>query len=70
MNQTWKERRLVAGGVIVLITLLAYMPALHGGFIWDDDSHVTDSPALRTLHGLATIWTKPGAVGSNTTSGS
>ena len=62
MNQTWKERRLVAGGVIVLITLLAYMPALHGGFIWDDDSHVTDSPALRTLHGLATIWTKPGAV--------
>jgi hypothetical protein len=53
MNQTWRERRLVAGGVIVLITLLAYVPALHGGFIWDDDSHVTDSPALRTLHGLA-----------------
>jgi tetratricopeptide (TPR) repeat protein len=62
MNQTWKDRRLVAGSVIVLITLLAYMPALHGGFIWDDDSHVTNSPALRTLHGLVTIWTKPGAV--------
>jgi tetratricopeptide (TPR) repeat protein len=62
MNQTWRERQLVAGGVIVLITLLAYMPALHGGFIWDDDSHVTGSTALRTLHGLATIWTKPGAV--------
>jgi len=54
--------RIGAGGVIVLITLLAYVPALHGGFIWDDDSHVTDSAALRTLHGLATIWTKPGAV--------
>ena len=60
MNQTWRERRLVAGGVIVLITLLAYVPALHGGFIWDDDAHVTDSAALRTLHGLVTIWTKPG----------
>ena len=54
--------RIGAGGVIVLITLLAYVPALHGGFIWDDDSHVTDSLALRTLHGLATIWTTPGAV--------
>ncbi len=53
---------MVAGGVIVLITLLAYVPALHGGFIWDDDAHVTDSAALRTLHGLVTIWTKPGAV--------
>lgn len=62
MSQTWRERRLAAGGVIVLITLLAYLPALHGGFIWDDDSHVTDSLALRTLHGLVTIWTKPGAV--------
>jgi tetratricopeptide (TPR) repeat protein len=62
MNQTWRERRLVAGGVIVLITLLAYLPALHGGFIWDDDLHVTDSPALRSLHGLVMIWTKPGAV--------
>ncbi len=69
MNQTWRGQRLVAGpdrigagGVIVLITLLAYLPALHGGFIWDDDSHVTDSAALRTLHGLVTIWAKPGAV--------
>jgi len=53
---------LVAGGVIVLITLLAYLPALHGGFIWDDDQHITGSEALRTLHGLATIWAKPGAV--------
>jgi tetratricopeptide (TPR) repeat protein len=62
MNQTWRERRLVAGGVIVLITLLAYLPALRGGFVWDDDQHITLSQALRTLDGLATIWAKPGAV--------
>ncbi|HTS19395.1 MAG TPA: tetratricopeptide repeat protein [Verrucomicrobiae bacterium] len=62
MSLTVRERRFLAGGVIVLITLLAYWPAVHGGFIWDDDAHVTDSQALRTLHGLATIWTRPGAV--------
>jgi tetratricopeptide (TPR) repeat protein len=62
MNQTLRERRLVAGGVIVLITLLAYLPALRGGFVWDDDQHITLSQALRTPQGLATIWARPGAV--------
>ena len=62
MNKTWKEQRLAAAAVIILITLLAYLPALHGGFIWDDEAHVTDCQALRTLHGLARIWTEPGAV--------
>jgi protein O-mannosyl-transferase len=47
--------------LLVVLTVLAYIPALSGGFVWDDDAHVTDSPALRTVHGLATIWTEPGA---------
>jgi tetratricopeptide (TPR) repeat protein len=38
----------------------AYWPALMGGFIWDDDGHVT-RPELRSLHGLWRIWTEPGA---------
>ncbi len=62
MTKTWKEQRLAAAGVIVLITLLAYLPALRGGFIWDDDSHITGSQALRTWHGLVRIWTEPAAV--------
>jgi tetratricopeptide (TPR) repeat protein len=40
--------------------LLAYLPALRGGFLWDDDAHVT-GPALRSLHGLWRIWFEPGA---------
>jgi tetratricopeptide (TPR) repeat protein len=40
--------------------LAAYWPALHGGFIWDDDAHVT-RPDLRSLHGLWRIWSEPGA---------
>ena len=62
MNKAWKEQRLAAAVVIILITLLAYLPALRGGFIWDDESHIVGSRALRTLHGLVRIWTEPGAV--------
>jgi protein O-mannosyl-transferase len=61
MNISPRERRLAAAGVIVLITLLAYLPALHSGFIWDDDFHVTENATLRSAHGLARIWTEPGA---------
>jgi Tfp pilus assembly protein PilF len=46
--------------VLVLITLLAYQPAWHAGFIWDDDSYVTNNTPLRTVDGLWGIWSKPG----------
>ena len=45
---------------IFAVTLLAYLPALHGNFLWDDDAHVT-KPELRSLHGLQRIWAEPGA---------
>jgi tetratricopeptide (TPR) repeat protein len=38
----------------------AYWPALRGGFLWDDDSHVTRTE-LQPLHGLWRIWFEPGA---------
>jgi Flp pilus assembly protein TadD len=37
-------------------TLLAYVPAMLGGYIWDDDAFVTDNPVLRTANGLWRIW--------------
>ena len=46
-------------GLIVLITLMAYIPALQGGFIWDDDAYVTENPTLRSVQGLARIWLEP-----------
>jgi protein O-mannosyl-transferase len=46
--------------LIFAATLVAYLPALHGGFIWDDAGHVT-RPDLRSLHGLARIWFEMGA---------
>jgi tetratricopeptide (TPR) repeat protein len=48
-----------AAGLLVL-TLIAYFPALNGGFLWDDDGHVT-RPILRSLDGLRRIWFEIGA---------
>jgi tetratricopeptide (TPR) repeat protein len=60
------EKRLsarAAVGIWALLfcsTLIAYLPALRGGMLWDDDRHVT-RPELRSLHGLWRIWFDPGA---------
>ena len=40
--------------------LLAYLPALRCGFVWNDADYVT-APVLRSLHGLWLIWFKLGA---------
>jgi len=50
-------RHLVAGAaLIVLMVLITYLPALQGGFVWDDDIYVTSNPLLRSPEGLWKIW--------------
>jgi len=44
---------------ILCATLVAYLPALGGGLLWDDPNYVT-RPQLRSLHGLWRIWTDLG----------
>jgi tetratricopeptide (TPR) repeat protein len=46
--------------LVVFATLVAYLPSLSGEFIWNDSDYVT-APALRSLVGLARIWTELGA---------
>jgi tetratricopeptide (TPR) repeat protein len=48
--------------LLVLATVAAYLPAFRAGFIWDDDSYVTQNETLRSLDGLRHIWLEPGAV--------
>jgi tetratricopeptide (TPR) repeat protein len=50
----------IAAGLF-LLALLPFLPALHNGFIWDDDHHVTGNPVLRSMEGLFRIWFVPGA---------
>jgi protein O-mannosyl-transferase len=45
-----------AGWVIVLVTFLAYLPALGAGFIFDDGSFLTDNPLVRASDGLYRFW--------------
>jgi protein O-mannosyl-transferase len=54
--------RFLGGAALVALTVLAYLPALRAGFVWDDDLHVTQNEALRTWHGLADIWFRPGTI--------
>ena len=58
----WRTR--VAGAaLIILFTVLAYLPALSGKFVWDDDSWTTAiTPLLRDFAGLRTIWCQPTAL--------
>jgi Flp pilus assembly protein TadD len=47
--------------LIVLVTIVAYLPAIRGGFIWDDDKYLTDNPTMRSVEGLREIWLNPDA---------
>ena len=42
---------------LVALVAVAYLPAFSSGYVWDDDAHVTASPALSDLRGLVAIWT-------------
>jgi protein O-mannosyl-transferase len=46
--------------IFMAVSTLAYLPALSGGRLWDDDAHLT-SPELRSFQGLIQIWTNPNA---------
>ena len=51
------------GGLIVLLVVLAYLPALRGSFVWDDDSWTTNLSALfQDTSGLRSIWFQPTAM--------
>ena len=48
--------------LLVVLIFIAYLPALHSGFIWDDDDAVTNNLLLRTMDGLWKIWTHPSVI--------
>src|ERR1043166_5003444 len=42
--------------ILVVVTLASYLPAIHGGFIWDDRDLVTQNPLIRMEDGLRRFW--------------
>ena len=49
------------GRVLVMLALVAYLPAFSGGFVWDDWILVTE-PLVRRLDGVASIWLAPSEI--------
>ena len=52
---------LLLAATIAIVTLLAYLPAMNAGFIWDDDDYVINNDTLRDAGGLWQIWSDPSA---------
>jgi tetratricopeptide (TPR) repeat protein len=56
LRTTWVQTAL-----LVMMTLVVYLPALRCGFVWDDDAYVTQNSTLLTTEGLLKIWADPAA---------
>jgi len=56
MSKPSPKTEVVAVGFIILATLIAYIPAIRGGFVWDDDAYVYNNKTLRSADGLRQIW--------------
>jgi tetratricopeptide (TPR) repeat protein len=50
------KRDWIFGLGLVLAVIVAYQPAWHAGFIWDDDYYVTGNKLLSAPDGLRRIW--------------
>jgi tetratricopeptide (TPR) repeat protein len=46
----------LGAAVIVLMTLLVYAPAMQAGFVWDDDTFLTENPLIKAPDGLYRFW--------------
>ena len=52
----WSSRDWLLGLILVFGIVLAYQPVWHGGFLWDDDIHITKNRMLFEPNGLRQIW--------------
>ena len=46
--------------LVAAVALAAYLPALRAGWIWDDDSYVTENAVVQRPDGVLEAWV-PGA---------
>ena len=53
LSKRWEIAKVAA---IILAGVLPYLPALRGGFVWDDEPLITSNLLLRTSSGLGEIW--------------
>lgn len=57
MLTAWRKHAVIVGGLaIALMVFAAYWPAVHAGFVWDDDDYLTENPLVTAPDGLYRIW--------------
>jgi Flp pilus assembly protein TadD len=61
-RRSFWERDWLFGLCLVGAVFIAYVRVRHAGFIWDDDSHLTQNPCVVGPLGLKEIWTSTQAV--------
>src|SRR5947199_8730272 len=49
-------RALIFAIVLAAVIILAFQPALHGGFLWDDDDYIVNNELLTAPDGWQRIW--------------
>src|SRR5216110_1478323 len=51
-----RGRALIFAVVLAAVTIFAYRPAWHGGFLWDDDAYIINNELLTAPDGCQRIW--------------
>src|SRR5882672_2284570 len=55
-NQFWTKPEFGLAVVLLVAALIAYAPAMRGGFLWDDNDHLSENPTITQPNGLNKIW--------------
>src|SRR5579871_2248494 len=56
LTKNERPRLMLKAALIALVTVLAYIPALRGGFVFDDPFLITDNPMVKASDGLYRFW--------------
>ncbi len=55
-----RQSPIPAACLIIALTVVAYLPALDAGFVFDDSMYLVDNSRMGTVEGLASLWTDVG----------
>ena len=62
MVRFFERRDWLWGFLLIALVFIAYAPVFGAGFVWDDESHLTQNPCIVGPLGLNEIWTSMRAV--------
>src|SRR4030095_4980561 len=60
-RRSW-QRKWIWALLLIALVFLAYARVFNAGFIWDDESHLTQNPCIVGPLGLKEVWTTTRAV--------